>query len=358
MNKVYIILENGRVFEGNSFGAVGKTVGELVFNTSVVGYLEALTDPCYAGQIIMYTYPQVGNYGIIPENFKSQKCHAKGVVVREWCNTPSNFRSQGDLGSFLKEQGVVGICGVDTRELTHIIRKEGVMNAMITPIKPGGVPVAVKNYKIEGVVAETSCKRHHVVEPKENAKYNVALIDFGSTQNIINELHQRGCRVFVFPYDVKAEDILTVNPDGIILSDGAGDPAENIDCAEEIKKILGRKPTLGIGLGHQLMALSFGGKTEKMRQGHRGENQPVRELESNRVYITSQNHGYSVIPGSIGKSAGVESYVNLNDGSCEGMIYPMFNAFSLQFYPDTHTECGKIKFAFDKFLQLMEGGSL
>lgn len=353
MDRVYIILENGRVFEGNSFGAVNETVGELVFTTSAVGYLETLTDPCYAGQIIMYTYPQIGNYGIIPENFLSEKCHARGIVVREFCNTPSNFRSQGNLNSFLKEQGIVGICGVDTREITHIIREKGIMNAMITPNKPKVVPEDVKNYKIEGVVAQTSCKKFHVVEPKENAKYNVALLDYGSTKKIIDELQLRGCRVSVFPYNAKAEDILTINPDGIMLSDGAGDPAENISCIEEIKKILGKKPVFGISLGHQLMALALGGKTEKMSHSHRGDNQPVRELDSIQVYITNQNHGYSVRSGSIDKSAGIESYVNLNDGTCEGMIYPTLNSFSLQFHPKTHS---KIKFAFDKFLQLMEGG--
>lgn len=358
MSKVYIILENGRVFEGESFGAEGEAIGELVFNTGVVGYLETLTDPSYAGQIIMHTFPQIGNYGVIPEDFESEKCHAKGVVVRDWCKAPSNFRSQGDLDAFLKQYGVVGICGVDTREITHIIRETGVMNAMITSNKPDCVPEAVKSYRVTGVVAETSCKNAYVVPPEDKIKFDVALIDYGAKQNIIRELRKRGCRITVFPHDTKAEDMLASNPDGIVLSNGAGDPAENIVCIEEIRKMLGKKPIFGICLGHQLLALAMGGKTEKLRYGHRGGNQPVRELESGRVYITSQNHGYEVVSESIDKSAGAISYVNLNDNSCEGLVYPSLDAFSLQFHPEAHAGPRDMEFAFDKFLDLMKGGRL
>ncbi|MEG2382005.1 MAG: carbamoyl phosphate synthase small subunit [Oscillospiraceae bacterium] len=358
MSKVYIILEDGHTFEGESFGADGEALGELVFTTGVVGYVETLTDPSYAGQIIMHTFPQIGNYGIIPEDFESEKCHARGVVVREWCSAPSNFRSVGNLDDFLKHQGVVGICCVDTRELTQLIREAGVMNAMITKEKPSDVPKALKSFKVKGVVAETSVKTAYTIPAQGDEKYSVALLDFGAKANIIRELSGLGCRVTVLPYSTSAEEILALNPDGLMLSNGAGDPSENLGSIAEIKKLLGRLPIFGICLGHQLLALAAGGKTEKLRYGHRGGNQPVRELESGRVYITSQNHGYAVIAESLDDSITVQSYVNLNDNTCEGLAYPSLRAFSLQFHPEAHSGPRDMEFAFQKFLKLMDGGKL
>ncbi len=356
MNKVYIILENGCVFEGEGFGAVGETVGELVFTTGVVGYVETLTDPSYAGQIILHTFPEMGNYGIIHQDYESWKCHARGVIVRNWCSTPSNFRSEETLDSFLKNQGVVGVCGVDTREITQIIRETGVMNAMITAKKPEGVPALVKNYAVTGVVAETSVKSPYIAAPEGAARYEVALIDYGAKRNIIRELTALGCRVTVFPYNTPAEDILAIRPDGVMLSNGAGDPAENTACIAEIKKLLGRTPIFGICLGHQLLALAAGGRTEKLRYGHRGGNQPVKALESGRVYITSQNHGYAVIAESLDPTIAELSYVNLNDNSCEGLDYPGYRAFSMQFHPEAHCGPQDMRAVFHKFLQLMDGG--
>ena len=358
MNKVYIILENGRVFEGESFGAEGEAIGELVFTTGVVGYVETLTDPSYAGQIIMHTFPEMGNYGIIHEDYESWKCHARGVVVRNWCQNPSNFRCEETLDAFLKSQGVVGICGVDTREITQLIRESGVMNAMITRTNPESVPEAVKSYKVRGVVAETSTKSPYIIASKGETKFEVALIDYGAKRNIIRELAGLGCRVTVLPQDTKAADILAMAPDGVMLSNGAGDPAENTQCIAIIRELLGKLPIFGICLGHQLLALAAGGRTEKLRYGHRGGNQPVKNLESGRVYITSQNHGYAVLAESLDPSIAFQSYVNLNDNTCEGLNYPALNAFSLQFHPEAHCGPRDMRFAFHKFLDLMNGGKL
>ena len=358
MGKKYIILENGRVFEGEGFGAAGEALGELVFTTGVVGYVETLTDPSYAGQIIMHTFPQIGNYGIIPEDFESNKCHAKGVVVRDFCKSPSNFRSEGDLNEFLKKQGIVGICGIDTRELTQIIREAGVMNAKICESLPEGVPQEVIDYTVTGVVKETSTKEIYTSEAKGDKMYSVALIDYGAKENIIRELNARNCSVTVFPYNTTAETILSSQPDGVMLSNGPGDPAENNGCIEEIRKLMGKVPIFGICLGHQLLALAAGGKTEKLRYGHRGGNQPVREIASGRVYITSQNHGYAVVADSLDSSTAFQSYVNLNDGTCEGLSFPEHRAFSLQFHPEAHAGPRDMKFAFEHFLQLMDGGEL
>lgn len=358
MDKVYITLENGRIFEGKSFGADGEAIGELVFTTGMVGYLETLTDPSYAGQIIMPTFPQIGNYGIIPEDFESTKCHAKGVVVRDWYRDPSNFRSEGDLNIFLKEQGVVGVCGVDTREITQIIRDAGVMNAMISKIRPDTVPNTVKTYAVRNAVAETSSKSSYVIEPAGKSKYSVALLDYGAKENIIRELTARNCTVTVFPYNTPASEISAGSFDGLMLSNGPGDPTENAGCIREISSLLGRLPIFGICLGHQLLALAAGGKTEKLRYGHRGCNQPVREIKSGQVYITSQNHGYSVVSGSLGQSLAFTSYVNLNDNTCEGLDYPGLRAFSLQFHPDSHAGPRDMGSAFESFLRLMDGGEL
>lgn len=354
MEKAYLVLATGQVFEGQSFGAVGETVGELVFTTNVVGYVESLTDPSYYGQIVTFTFPQMGNYGIISADMESEKCHVRGVVVRDHCLTPSNFRSEGTLDAFLKKDGIVGICGVDTRELTQIIRDHGVVNAKITNVRPETVPEEVTAFQIRQAVAHESTPTSYVVPAAREKKFDVALIDYGAKDNIIRELANRGCEVTVYPYNTKAEDILVTNPSGIMLSNGPGDPSECTACIEEIRKLLGKLPLFGICLGHQLMALAAGAKTVKLKFGHRGANQPVRELKTGRVYITSQNHGYAVDGDTLPDFARL-SYVNANDGTCEGVDYPEHRAFSMQFHPEACAGPLDMEFAFDHFTDMMEG---
>ena len=354
MGKAYLLLEDGHVFEGESFGAEGETVGELVFTTGVVGYVETLSDPSYYGQIVMHTFPLLGDYGWIEADMESEKSHMRGVVVREWCAHPSNFRAGETIDAWLKKAGIPGLCGVDTRAVTQIIREKGVMNAMITPNKPEGVPEKVKNYRVVGGVEATSVKAPETHEPEGEVKAHVALLDYGAKHNIVKELLQRGCRVTVLPCDTPAEDVLALKPDGVMLSNGPGDPADNIGCVAEIKKLFGKLPIFGICLGHQLLALAAGGRTVKLKYGHRGANQPARETATGRVYITSQNHGYAV-EGDLERMGAIVSYVNLNDGSCEGLDYPGRRAFSLQFHPEAH--CGPLDMegAFDRFLRMMGG---
>jgi carbamoyl-phosphate synthase small subunit len=358
MAKAYITLENGRSFEGESFGAAGETIGEIVFTTGVVGYIETISDPSYYGQIIVHTFPQIGNYGWIDADMESGGCAASAVVVREYCDMPSNFRSDGTLDGFLKSRGIIGVWGVDTRELTRIIREHGVMNAMITHERPREIPPALKDYRVENAVASTSAAASAVYEPEGEPLKDVALMDYGAKYNIIRELQKRGCRVTVFPQDTPAAEVLMSGSDGIMLSNGPGDPEENIYPIEQLRELMGKKPVFGICLGHQLMALAMGGKTAKLKYGHRGANQPVKELSTDRVYITSQNHGYHVLPENLESMGAVLTHVNANDGSCEGLCYPGKNAFSMQFHPEAHAGPVDTVFAFDRFIDLMNGGQV
>lgn len=351
MKKTYLVLSNGTVFEGYRMGAEGSSIGELVFTTGMVGYLETLTDPSYAGQIVMQTFPLIGNYGVITEDFEGEPA-VKGYVVRELCDTPSNFRSEYCLDTFLKQKGICGIYGVDTREITRIIREEGVMNAIICDEIPEDLS-DVKNYVVTGVVNEVTCNKAFVSPAKGETKYHVALVDYGAKKNIIRSLNERGCEVTVVPCTTTAEEILALNPDGIMLSNGPGDPAENIFCIDQIKKFIGKVPMFGICLGHQLTALALGGQTMKLKYGHRGGNQPAKEVNGKRTYITSQNHGYAVITDSL-KGIGKESFINANDGSCEGMDYPEYNCFTVQFHPEACSGPHDTSFLFDRFIKMME----
>ncbi len=352
MKKGYLILQDGRVFEGFRFGAESDTVGELVFTTGMCGYIETLTDPSYAGQIVMQTYPLIGNYGIIREDFEGDCC-VKGYVVREACDAPSNFRTDCDLDTFLKERGVPGLCGVDTRELTRIIREHGVMNAAVCDEIPADL-TPIETYAVTGVVEAVSCKERSV-HPAEGAeRFRVSLLDYGAKRNIVRELQKRGCTVTVLPASTSAEEILAADPDGVMLSNGPGDPAENTYQIEQIRRLLGRVPMFGICLGHQLTALAAGGSTYKLKYGHRGVNQPVRDVEGVRTYITSQNHGYAVDSGTV--KLGRVRFANANDGTCEGIDYPELKAFTVQFHPEACTGPKDTAFLFDRFVDLMRGG--
>ena len=352
MKKGYLILQDGQVFEGVRFGAETDTVGELVFTTGMCGYVETLTDPSYAGQIVMQTYPLIGNYGIIREDFEGACC-VKGYVVREYCDTPSNFRTDCDLDTYLKEQGVPGLCGVDTRELTRIIREHGVMNAAICDEIPADL-TPIKTYAITGVVEAVSCKEPDRYQAEGEERFRVSLIDYGAKRNIVRELQKRGCTVTVLPASTSAEEILAAGPDGVMLSNGPGDPAENTYQIEQIRKLLGKVPMFGICLGHQLTALAAGGSTYKLKYGHRGVNQPVRDLNGVRTYITSQNHGYAVDGDTV--KLGKVRFVNANDGTCEGIDYPELKAFTVQFHPEACTGPKDTSFLFDQFVELMKGG--
>ena len=352
MKKGYLILQDGQVFEGVRFGAETDTVGELVFTTGMCGYVETLTDPSYAGQIVMQTYPLIGNYGIIREDFEGACC-VKGYVVREYCDTPSNFRTDCDLDTYLKEQGVPGLCGVDTRELTRIIREHGVMNAAICDEIPADL-TPIETYAVTGVVEAVSCKEPSVHPAEGEERFRVSLLDYGAKRNIVRELQKRGCTVTVLPATTSAEEILAADPDGVMLSNGPGDPAENTYQIEQIRKLLGKVPMFGICLGHQLTALAAGGSTYKLKYGHRGVNQPVRDLNGVRTYITSQNHGYAVDGDTV--KLGKVRFVNANDGTCEGIDYPELKAFTVQFHPEACTGPKDTSFLFDQFVELMKGG--
>ena len=316
------------------------------------GYVETLTDPSYAGQIVMKTYPLIGNYGIIREDFEGACC-VKGYVVREYCGAPSNFRTDCDLDTFLKEEGVPGLFGVDTRELTRIIREHGVMNAAICDEIPADL-TPIETYAVTGVVEAVSCKESSVHPAEGEERFRVSLLDYGAKRNIVRELQKRGCTVTVLPATTSAEEILAADPDGIMLSNGPGDPAENVYQVEQIRKLLGKVPMFGICLGHQLTALAAGGSTYKLKYGHRGVNQPVRDLNGVRTYITSQNHGYAVDSDTV--KLGKVRFANANDGTCEGIDYPELKAFTVQFHPEACTGPKDTTFLFDQFVELMKGG--
>ena len=354
MEKAYLVLSDGSVFAGTRIGAGGNCVGELVFATGMVGYLETLTDPGYAGQIVMQTFPLIGNYGVMEADFEGD-CALHGYVAREICAGPSNFRSQYDLDTFLKNRGIPGVCGIDTRLLTTKLREQGVMNAMICAEVPEDLSV-LNDYRVQNVVEKVSRKTVEVFPAAGEKKYRVVLLDFGTRRSLIEALTARGCEVVAMPWDTSADDILARWPDGLVLSCGPGDPRDLEGAIGQISRLIGLKPIFGVGLGHQLLALAQGGRVEKMRCGHRGDNQPVRDLVTGRTVITSQNHGYCVDPDSL-KGVAQARWQNANDGTCEGLEYPDDNCFSVQFFPEAMTGARDTQLLMERFIDMMGGNN-
>lgn len=349
--KAYLVLSDGTVYQGWRFGAPGNRIGELVFTTGMCGYIETLTDPSYGGQIVIQTFPLIGNYGIIPDDFEGEPA-LFGYAVREYCETPSNFRYEKTLDEYLKEKNIPGICGIDTRALTVKIREKGVINAGIFDAVPEDLSALVSYRVAADIVMQLSTETAFEKKAAE-AEHHVVLMDFGAKKNISEELLKRGCTVSIVPAETKAEDILAMNPDGIMLSNGPGDPADNTGVIEELKKLIGVKPVFGICLGHQMAALALGAKTYKLKYGHRGANQPVKDLVTGRTYITTQNHGYAVDPDTLPHDA-VYRFVNANDSTCEGIDYPGQKCFTVQFHPEACAGPKDTGFLFDRFVSMME----
>ena len=390
--KAFLILEDGTVFQGKHIGADREVISEIVFNTSMAGYLEVLTDPSYAGQAVCMTYPLIGNYGICRDDMESLKAWPDGFIVRELSRIPSNFRNDCTIQQFLEENNIPGIAGIDTRALVKILREKGTMNGMITTDENydfAAIGPRLKAYTTGKVVEKVTCKEKYVVkavtelsqngplsgaarfdreayekgerEPKPSlvkelngAGLRVALMDFGAKKNIAGSLAARGCEVTVWPAFTSAEEIIAVQPDGIMLSNGPGDPKECTTIIRELKKLYCTDiPIFAICLGHQLMALANGADTYKMKYGHRGGNHPVKDLETGRVYISSQNHGYVVDTDKLDPEVAVPAFVNVNDGTNEGLSYTGKNIFTVQFHPEACCGPQDSGYLFDRFIELM-----
>lgn len=390
--KAFLILEDGTVFEGTHIGADKEIISEIVFNTSMAGYLEVLTDPSYAGQAVCMTYPLIGNYGICRDDMESLRPWPDGFIVKELSRIPSNFRNDCTIQQFLEENDVPGIAGIDTRALTKILREKGTMNGMITTNENYDfeqIQPKLKAYTTGKVVEKVSCKEKYVVAPTTELSQNgplsgsakfdkaayekgvreprptlvrelngaglkVALMDFGAKANIAHSLAERGCEVTVYPALTGAEEIIASVPDGIMLSNGPGDPKECTTIIEEIRKLYQTDiPIFAICLGHQLMALATGADTHKMKYGHRGGNHPVKDLETGRVYISSQNHGYVVDTGKLDPKVAVPAFINVNDGTNEGLSYTGKNIFTVQYHPEACPGPQDSRYLFDRFIRMM-----
>ena len=353
--RAFLILEDGTVFAGESIGSTREVISEIVFNTSMTGYLEVLTDPSYAGQAVVMTYPLIGNYGITPD-MESERPWVDGYIVRELSRIPSNFRCEGTIQDFLKEHDIPGICGIDTRALTKILRDKGTMNGMITTNEDYDLDEILPRlaaYTTGDVVSKVTCAAPKVL-PGDGKR--VALLDLGAKRNIAKSLNDRGCEVTIYPADTPAETILAGKPDGIMLSNGPGDPKECTEVIKEIKKLYDSDvPIFAICLGHQLMALATGADTHKMKYGHRGGNHPVKDLSTGRVYISSQNHGYVVDVDKLDPSIATPAFVNVNDGTNEGLKYTGKNIFTVQFHPEACPGPQDSGYLFDRFIEMMGG---
>ncbi len=375
--KAFLILEDGTVFTGTHIGADREVISEIVFNTSMAGYLEVLTDPSYAGQAVCMTYPLIGNYGVCREDMESKRAWPDAFIVRELSRTASNFRKEITIQEFLAEQEIPGIAGIDTRALTKILREKGTMNGMITTdenYNSALILPQLKQYTTGKVVEKVTCSHKYHFEKKDGrglsakpevlqtqsaqpgaqAGKRVALLDFGAKDNIAASLAGRGCEVTVYPAGTRAEEIIADKPDGIMLSNGPGDPKECTEIIKEIKKLYDSDiPIFAICLGHQLMALATGADTFKMKYGHRGGNHPVKDLKSGRVYISSQNHGYVVDMDKLDPEVAVPAFVNVNDGTNEGLSYTGKNIFTVQFHPEASPGPHDSGYLFDRFIDMM-----
>ena len=387
MGNAYLILEDGTVFCGKSIGSQREVISEVVFNTSMTGYLEVLTDPSYAGQALVMTYPLIGNYGISIEDMESSRAWPDAFIVRELSRIPSNFRSEDTIQNFLQRYDIPGISGIDTRALTILLREKGTMNGLITTNEYSKAQIEdllpkIRAYTTGKVVEKVTCAkkyeftdsgdtvpqpstvgvRNELSEEMQRELYSrhfrVALLDFGAKRNIARSLVRRGCRVTVYPAHTSAEEILNDRPDGIMLSNGPGNPKECTQIIEEVRKLYHSDvPIFAICLGHQLMALATGGDTYKMKYGHRGGNHPVKDLKTGRVYISSQNHGYVVDVEHIDPSLASPAFSNVNDGTNEGLVYLNKNIFTVQFHPEACPGPQDSGYLFDRFLMMMNSQS-
>nr|WP_307989908.1 carbamoyl phosphate synthase small subunit [uncultured Niameybacter sp.] len=352
--KAQLILENGMVFEGKAFGYLKETIGEVVFNTGMTGYQEILTDPSYYGQMVVMTYPLVGNYGVNLQDMESQKAHVRAFIVREKCDFPNNFRCELTLDGYLKEQKIIGLEGIDTRALTKVLRNHGTMRAIIAvrELTPSQIKLKIESFNNQNAVPEVTTKEVYTVDGEG---IHVAMIDCGMKQNIVRSFSQRGCKLTVFPYNATAEEVLGVNPDGVFLSNGPADPKDVPTVVNMVKELVGKKPITAICLGHQLLSLALGGDTSKLKFGHHGCNHPVKDHVSNRVYITSQNHNYYV---STLPEGAVVTHTNLNDNTVEGMYFKDLDIYSVQFHPEACPGPTDTAHIFDEFIKVMQGGKL
>lgn len=353
--KAFLVLADGTVFEGKSFGAEGTVFGEVVFTTSMVGYQETLTDPCYQGQMVVQTFPLIGNYGTNDEDYASDSSVVSGYIVREYCEEPSNFRCTSTIDAFMKKHGIVGLYDIDTRQLTRIIREKGVMNGMIAvaeSIDKADAISRINAFEAEELVSKVSVKEKKLIKA-DNAKFSVAVIDLGDNKAYVSELVKRGCDVTLMPYNVSADDIKAAGADGVFISDGPGNPTLNTTAIETVKKLAAEKtPMFGVGLGHIVLALANGAQVTKLKYGHRGASQPVLTFETGRTYITTQNHGYAVE--NISADVAEVTHINGNDKTCEGIKYNNTPAFSVQFRPETCGGPQDTSYLYDRFIKMME----